>query len=373
MKKLFFLTVLAIYFSSFYAKSQNPNSQLLINQFENQLARDVNEDNLGSISAAIIINKKLVWLKAFGFADPVKKVYADTSTIYRIASVSKSFTAFLMMQMIEAGYFKLDDPIENFVPEIIKIKGYSEDAKITFRQLASHTSGLDRESKLGNPNLGTLEEWESKILLSIPTTSLIAKPGTKYNYSNIGYAILGLAISRATQEPFIDKMFENILIPLNLNNSYYTVPIADTSRLSLGVNGSRLNKRNIKISYLERKERNYKVPAGGLLSTPNDLVKFMLVIMGKSENNIISAESLNLMQTAITQSDHNIFYGLGLFINKTDSMTIIGHGGRLPGYSSLFCFDTLNNNGVVLLRNYNKGKTNLDLCAITLLHQLAQK
>jgi CubicO group peptidase (beta-lactamase class C family) len=115
------------------------------------------------------------------------------------------------------------------------------------------------------------------------------------------------------------------------------------------------------------------VPAGGLLSTPNDLAKFMLAIMGKSENKIISNENLNLMQTAITQSAPNIFYGLGLFINKTDSLTIIGHGGRLPGYSSLFCFDTLNNNGVVLLRNYNKGKTNLDLCAITLLHQLALK
>jgi CubicO group peptidase (beta-lactamase class C family) len=227
MKKLIFLTALIIYFSSFYAKSQNSNSQILINQFENQLARDVNEDNIGSISAAIIINNKLVWSKAFGFADPMNKVYADTSTIYRIASISKSFTAFLMMQMIEAGYFKLDDPIENFVPEIKKIKGYSDATKITFRQLASHTSGLDREPKLRIANLGPIEEWESKILLSIPTTSLKAKPGMKYIYSNIGFAILGLAISRAAKEPFIDMMFENILVPLDLHNSFYTVPIAD--------------------------------------------------------------------------------------------------------------------------------------------------
>ena len=74
-------------------------------------------------------------------ADPVNKVYADISTIYWIASVSTTFTVFLMMQMIEAGYFRLDDPIEEFVSEIKEIKNYSDSAKSTFRQLARQPSG----------------------------------------------------------------------------------------------------------------------------------------------------------------------------------------------------------------------------------------
>jgi CubicO group peptidase (beta-lactamase class C family) len=373
MRKLILITALFIYYSSFYAKSQDSDNQILISQFENQLASDVKEDNAGSISAAIVINNKLVWSKAFGFADPVKKVYADTSTIYRIASASKTFTVFLMMQMIEAGYFKLDDPIEKFVPEIKEIKGYSASTIITFRQLASHTAGLPKEPKLRNAALGPTEEWENKLLLSIPTISFIEKPGIKHNYSNIGIAILGLAISRAANKPFIDMIFENILLPLNLNNSFYKVPVADSNRLSLGIYGSRFNKRNIRIANAERNGRGYKVPAGGLLTTPTDLGNFMLALMGKSEKKVITDESLRLMQTPIVKSDFDSYYGLGLFISKTDSLTIIGHGGKALGYSSLFCFDKFHNNGVVLMRNYNTGKTNLDTCAVTLLRQLALK
>lgn len=371
MKKLVFITLICICHSSYYTTAQNIDSLGLISQFENQLAADVEEDQVGSISSAIIINNRIVWSKAFGYADPVNKICADTSTLYRIASVSKTFTVFLMMQMIEAGYFKLDDPVDVLVPEIKKIKGYSDSDRITFRQLASHTSGLDKGPGLKNATIGPPEEWENKTILSIPTTRLISKPGLKYIYSNIGISIIGLAISRATEQPFIDLVKENILIPLNMNSTFYKVPIAETGRLSVGVNGGRLNKINIKKSDRERQGRGYKVPAGGLITTPGDLAKFILALMGKSDNEILGKESLRLMQTPVVQVDSQNFYGLGLFISRKDSFTLIGHGGTTSGYNSLFACDTLNNNGVVLLRSYNKGKTNLDLCATTLLTELS--
>jgi CubicO group peptidase (beta-lactamase class C family) len=369
--KLIFVTLMFFCYSSYYGISQKIDNQILIIQFENQLAKDVQEDQVGSISSAIFVSNKLVWSKAFGVADPVNKTYADTSTLYRIASVSKTFTVFLMMQMIEAGYFKLDDPVENFVPEIKKIKGYSDSNKITFRQLASHTSGLDKGPTLKNATIGPPEEWENKTILSIPTTRLISKPGLKYHYSNMGISIIGLAISRATNQSFIDLVKEKILIPLNMNNTFYKIPVAEMRRLSKGVNGARLNKINLKISDRDRQGRGYKLPAGGLITTPNDLAKFILTLMGKSDNKILSKESLRLMQTPVTNIDSSIFYGLGLFITKKDSSTIVGHGGSTSGYSSLFAFDTLNNNGVVLLRNYNKGKTNFDLSATNLLTKLS--
>ncbi len=353
--------------------SQNFEQQLHIKEFENQLVKDVSEDNIGSISAAIIINSKLAWSRAFGLANPLIKIYADTTTIYRIASISKTFTAFLMMQMIEKGYFKLDDPIEKYLPEIKGLIGYSDSTLITFRHLASHTSGLIKEPKLKNAAVGPIEDWENKILLSIPTTSFQAKPGMEYSYSNIGYGILGLAISKATNKPFIKLVIDNIFMPLNMKNSFFIVPPSDTIRLSLGVGGS-VDKKDIEIPYREHKGRGYKVPNGGIYSTPNDLAKFTLSLMGVSEKRIISDESRKLMQTLYTLNSNSNGYGLGLSINKTDdNLIIMGHEGGVAGYTSYFCFDIMNNNAVILLRNYNSGKTNLVVCSKTLLEQLAKK
>jgi CubicO group peptidase (beta-lactamase class C family) len=355
------------------AISQNSEQQLHIKEFEKQLVKDVSEDNIGSISAAIIINSKLAWSKAFGLANPLIKIYADTSTIYRIASISKTFTAFLMMQMIEKGYFKLDDPIEKYLPEIKGLIGYSDSTLITFRHLASHTSGLIREPKLKNAAVGPIEDWENKILLSIPTTSFQAKPGMEYSYSNIGYGILGLAISRATNKPFIKLVIDSIFVPLNMKNSFFIVPVSDTIRLSLGVGGNS-DKKDIKTSYREHKGRGYKVPNGGIYTTPNDLVKFIIALMGTSEKKIINDESRKLMQTICTPNDSRNGYGLGLDISTTDDDQIImGHSGGIAGYSSYFCFDIINGNAVILLRNYNSGKTDLEMCAKILLEQLAKK
>ncbi|MFB6320640.1 serine hydrolase domain-containing protein [Saccharicrinis sp. FJH54] len=371
-ERIFFIFLLLHY--SFYSGiAQKTNSCSLINKFENQLANDVKDDQVGSISASIILDNKTVWSKAFGYADPMKQFDADTSTLYRVASVSKTFTVLLMMKMIEEGYFKLDDPVDIFVPEIKKIRGYSESNRITFKQLASHTSGLDREPKLRNADLGQPEFWENQTILSIPTIKLISEPGLKYNYSNIGISIIGLAISRAAKKPFIDLIVDKILIPLNMKNTFYRVPEKERNKMSIGVYGSRLTKRNIKIANRELQGRGYKVPAAGLITTSTDLTRFVISLMGRSESKILSNESLKLMQTPVIQIDSGVYYGLGLFITKNENHIIIGHGGTTRGFCSLFAFDPTNNNGVVLLRNYNKGKMNFDTSATLLLNELAFK
>lgn len=371
MKKLIFVVSLFVIYSANPSIAQEIESRSLIRKFENQLANDVIADQVGSISASIIIDSKLLWSKAFGYADPVNKIYADTATLYRVCSVSKTFTVFLMMQMIEEGYFKLDDPVEDFVPEIRKIKGYSDFNKITFRQLASHTSGLEKEPGLKNAGLGLPEDWVNKTLLSLPTTKLISEPGLKYNYSNIGISIIGLAISRAANKSFIDLVKEKIFIPLNMANTFYKVPEAEMEKFSVGVNGGRLTKRAILKSDRERQGRGYKLPAGGLITTPNDICKFVLALMGESENKILSNESLSLMQTPVIKIETGVYYGLGLFINSNENLTIVGHGGTCRGFNSLFAFDPLKNNGVVFLRNYNDGMTNFDKRATNLLTEFS--
>src|SRR5688572_2949670 len=218
--------------------SETGSFESIVKEFEVQLQKDIKDDGIeGSISAAIVRNDKIMWSKAFGYADREMRTPADTNTIYRTGSISKSFTAFLMMQLVEEGLIKLDDPIELYLPEIKKLKGYSDSTRITFHQLSSHTSGLIREPELEGAAKGPIENWEDKIIQSIPKTSFQSKPGEKFSYSNIGYGILGLSLSRAVKTPFLELMKDKIFIPLKMNSSYFQIPNDITPRLAQGIDG----------------------------------------------------------------------------------------------------------------------------------------
>ncbi|MFD2147408.1 serine hydrolase domain-containing protein [Mucilaginibacter antarcticus] len=132
-----------------------------IARLERELKTDVANDALdGGISALIMKNDKVIWAKAFGYANRDTKKLADTGTIYRIASITKTFTATLMMMLVEDKVISLDDPAEKYVPEVKNIIGYNEDTKFTLRQLASHTSGLRRWSEMFTANIGPVGEWQ---------------------------------------------------------------------------------------------------------------------------------------------------------------------------------------------------------------------
>ena len=172
---------------------------------------------------------EIIWSKAYGTSNIDNKIMADSITIYRTGSISKSFTAFLMMQLVQEGTIELDEQIEKYLPEISELNGYSASTKITFLQLASHTSGLIREPYLENAASGPIEEWESKVLQSIPKTSFQSKLGEKFSYSNIGFGILGLTLSRAAE-----KSSYKLCIPSKGGpNQALLLPAQDLSMLKL--------------------------------------------------------------------------------------------------------------------------------------------
>jgi CubicO group peptidase (beta-lactamase class C family) len=341
----------------------------IISQFENELKRDLTKDSIdGSISAAIVSGNKIIWSKAFGYADRDHKILADTTTIYRAGSISKSFTAFLMMQLIEEGLLKLSDPVELYFPEIKKITGYSDSTKITFLQLASHTSGLSREPQMENANSGPIDDWEKKLVASIPTTYFESTPGTKYSYSNIGYGILGLALSRATGKPFMQLIQNKIFDPLKMKRSFYVIPDEFKTNLAIGMDGGPFEIIDTESPKTEHHGRGYKVPNGGIYSTPNDLAKFMISNLGYLP--LLKTESLEIMQTETGPEPNK--YGLGFFIFRNDQINIIGHNGHLLGYTSQFAFEKESKFGIILMRNYTWGATDLDKASFNLLNKLKQ-
>jgi len=346
----------------------------VITQFANRLSSDTKKDDVhGSISAAIIKNGKVIWAGAFGYAIRDKDIAADTNTIYRIGSITKTFTAAILMQLVEERKVKLDDPVEKYLPEIKSLKGYSDKTIITLRQLASHTSGLKREPDMPGASLGPVDQWESKLLSSIPYTSFYSSPATRFLYSNIGYALLGLTLERASGVPYIQMVQQRIFTPLHMDNTFFLMPENKMAELAEGFVNSRKNLKD-KINKIHSSQGDldstlggYTVPCGGIYSTSLDLAKFVIALMGKTP--LLEPESLQEMQVTPPGGS---YYGLGLMLAKYKKLDFIGHGGLVRGYLAQFSIEKNNVYAAILLRNYNRGKTNLALGSRKLLSKLSK-
>jgi CubicO group peptidase (beta-lactamase class C family) len=334
--------------------------------FEKRLKKDLVTDNIqGSISASIVKDNKIVWAKGFGYSDRNHKSIADTSTIYRTGSITKSFTAFLMMQLVEEGVIKLTDPVELYLPEVKNLIGYSPSTQITFLELATHHSGLIREPTLADAAAGTIESWESKVIKSISYTSFQYKPGENFSYSNIGYGILGLALSRAVNKPFMELIQNKIFSPLGMSSSYFNVPFEMIPKLASGINGGPKDL-DMETPKQEHTGRGYKIPNGGIYSTPNDLSRFIMANLGYQQ--LLSQENLEFMQKGETSGKED--YGLGFFIKPERLGKIINHGGAVAGYTAYFAFDPKSRYGIVIMRNYNFGETDLQIQGNLVLNKL---
>src|SRR5215475_12147752 len=183
------------------AAAQSPvsNLQNSFKQVDALAAAELAKDNRGSVTVGVVSGGELVWTKSYGYADMEKKTPATKDTVYRIGSITKQFTGLMLLQLVEAGKVRLSDPVEKYFPEVNKVEGrFAGAPPITLVQLATHTSGLGREpADLQTYLKGPVSEWEKVMIAALPHTKYDFEPGTRFSYSNIGYAILGATLSRA--------------------------------------------------------------------------------------------------------------------------------------------------------------------------------
>jgi len=330
-------------------------------------------DRVGGIGAGILSDDSLYWSGGYGWADgwgigrESKRV--NEHTLFRIGSISKTFTAVLMMRLVEMGVIDLDEPVSAYLPEIrgLANAGGNADA-ITFRHLASHTAGLEREPSLPGAASGPIAEWETKLLESIPHTAMVSVPGTTHLYSNIGFGILGLALSRAAGEPFMELMKALVFDPLQLTSTTFVLTGDQWDRLATGFAVGSGGTVSAAQPEREHEGRGYKVPNGGIYSTVADLVRFMASMIPGSGTSILSPGSRGEMhREQLTGSA----YGLGMRVRNEGDVQILGHQGSVSGYNARMAYNTSTGVGVIILRNYDEGNTNLEVSCEGLLYELA--
>jgi len=352
------------------AAAQHDPFTSAIARFEARLASDVAADSVGAISACVVDGRRVVWARGFGWADPALRVPATDRTVYRTGSISKSVTAVLLMDLAEEGVVGLEEPVERYLPELQGLAGRPENAgPITFRQLASHTAGLEREPGIRGMASGPIASWTARILESIPETEYRSPPATEYSYSNIGYGILGYALERAADTSFMDMVRRRIFIPLGMERAEFVVSPHIAGLLAVGHTNRRDGSVDTAGPASEHLGRGYKVPNGGVYASVHDLARFIMLQTG-ALHAVLEPESLREMQRIQTPGPGPEGYGLGFSIRETQGRTLIGHGGSVAGYTAHMLFDPDSRIGVVLLRNYNRGKTSLGGAARRLLLEL---
>ena len=350
----------------------------VIDAFSRQIAGEVEGDGVGGISAAVFKGDQVLWAQGFGWADPVKRVPAGVRTIYRTGSISKSITAVLMADLMEDSIVGFDDALVDHLPEA---RGLGDPragmAPITFRQMASHTAGLIREPELEGAAAGPIEDWGHKILASIPHTRYDTMPGARYQYSNIGYGMLGYALQRAAGTSFMDLVEDRIFEPLGMRSSTFIVGPDLWRRVSVGFAIDPDGAVDADMPALEHEGRGYKVPNGGVYSTVGDLATFGAAVMGMTEYGLLEPATRRELMTVQTPEDPENGYGVGFSVRTVmleggRTVRFVGHGGSVAGYNMYLVFEPESGYGVALGRNYTGGTTNLGEAGNGLLRALLE-
>ena len=221
----------------------------------------------------IVIDGELAHISVGGLRNVATGAPVDTSTVFRIASMSKSFAAASILQLRDAGKLSLDHPVELYVPELAKLKYPTGDSpRITIRDLLSHSAGFPEDNPWGDQQLAVTDADMSRMMQQgIPFSTA---PATNYEYSNFGFAILGRVVANVSGMPYARYLSENILRPLGMTVTTLEAASVPESRLAHGY-------RRQDGEWLEEAQLPDGAfgPMGGILTSISDLsrwVAFML-------------------------------------------------------------------------------------------------
>ena len=303
-------------------------------------------DGTGSLSAAVRHGGRTVWTHAAGWADREQGPRADAGTVYRVGSISKTVAVTVALRLAERGLLDVDEPVARLVPEIETAVGYAGQPRvITLRDLATHTSGLAREPRIPRLLAGAADRWEVTLLGAIPATRFAHPPGVCFDYSNIGAAILGLAVRRAGEMPYPELVAGEICAPLGLTATGF-LPPADRERLATGY--ERLVDGSISTRDAERQHagRGFRVPGGGLYSTPSEIAAFAAALGPRAPDVLLrKAARRAMLQVATRKSEEcspgpSNGYGTGveLYLDGTRVLAY-GHHGDMTGYGAVVLGD----------------------------------
>ncbi len=298
---------------------------------------------------------QVIFKKGYGMANMEWNIANTPDTKFRLGSVTKQFTAMLIMQLVETGKIKLTDPVTTYLPDYPKSTG----DKITVHHLLTHTSGVPNYTDVPNffQTLARNPYTPDAFVKTFADRPLDFEPGTKFSYSNSGYFLLGVLIEHVTGKPYAQVLQENIFTPLQLRDTGYDLFSPILPKRAAGY--EREQGTYVNAPYLDM---SIPYAAGSLYSTVEDLYRWDQALY---TDKLLSASTKATMFRPFLGSYQAGFgYAYGWVVGKTkvgdrkDSLLLIEHGGGINGFNTLISRVPQDKQLVVLLSN--AGRAPLD-------------
>lgn len=307
------------------------------------------KEHFPSIAFGVVANGKLVYSNSFGFTDVAKKIESSTKAMYRIASMSKSFTAMAILKLRDEGKLSLTDPVTKYIPEFAKASSLTADAQpINIQHLMTMSAGFPEDNPWGDRQLS---DSDADLLALVGKgISFSNVPGTTYEYSNLGFALLGKIIGNVSGVPYQQYITENIMKPIGMTDAKWDYTQVPADKLA---HGYRWEDDQWKEEALLA-DGSYGA-MGGLICSIEDFGKYVALHLSAwpprndMETGPVKRSSIREMHQP--WRFNNIFpnnknrtgeacpsvggYGYGLNWRKDCAGTVrVAHSGGLPGFGS---------------------------------------
>lgn len=334
----------------------NPYLEEVIKEYDGKLHELMDRAQTPGIAVAIVHDSTIVYMKGIGLKSVGKTDSVDENTVFRLASVSKCFAAFLTGTLVEDSILSWDDHITEHLPRFA-LESPEETQKLTIRNVLSHTTGLPYHTytnmvEEGSP-LDTMLSWLRNVHMS-------SKVGKTYSYQNVAYSLVGPVIQARTGKTYEQQMIERVFIPLKMKTASidYQSIMANTN-----VAQPHLMRRGKKFAQVKINDTYYNVaPAGGINASIADMAQWMIALLGNRPN-IIKPATIDSLFTPVIKAPsknrnygrmHRLsksFYGMGWRILYYPNDTLMYHGGYVTGYRSEVAVNPRDRIAVCILAN----------------------
>ncbi|MGB1040969.1 MAG: serine hydrolase domain-containing protein [Flavobacteriales bacterium] len=359
MKNLIILFMAAIILAVSFSNFTSQPADLVENKVHPKKKGEFDREKIDSLlslldkknkwmgSVALLENGKVIYTKTIGFLNREEKLKANKKTKYRIGSISKTFTATLVLKAVEEGKLELSLPINKFFPEIKNGKN------ITVKNLLNHRSGIYNFTNAKDySEWSTTPKTKKDLIEIISGYESVFKPNSKAEYSNSNYVLLSFILEEVYKKNFKEILEEKIVEKINLEYTYFGKPVKseEDEAFSYSNYGKEWKKEN---------ETDMSIPlgAGSIVSTPSDLTKFYTCLF---DEKLISKEYLDIM---LTIKDG---YGHGIFSTPYFKNEGFGHTGGIDGFSSMAAYFPNNKMSIAICSNGNSYDNNeIALCMLS--------
>jgi D-alanyl-D-alanine carboxypeptidase len=350
----------------------DPTLAVDLQQILDQLVKD------GFIPGAVLavhIPGQQPWAGASGFIDQQRSQPMEPSTQVRIASISKVFTAVVVLQLVEEGKLNLDEPVSTWFPHLVP-----RASKTTVRNLLNHTTGLydylEDKSFLSRAFQAPEHRWSPEELVGYAAQHASAfQPGQRgmWDYSSTNYVMLGMIVEQVTGNPLAHEMRQRILLPLELTHTFFA---PDEPVPGVQARGYRQNYDQTNISL------SFAFATANLVSTVGDVERFGDALFG---GRLLKPQTLDVMYTFQNgKGQYNmpkLEYGLGVMRNQLAvgrdargharpalASTVLGHTGGFGGFRSALWHEPIS--GITIALGMNQGATDPNILATRVLQAI---